>query len=260
MYPSLASAALEIYPSTSMSRRHVRSPPITDFDSVFAVAQHEHTLRARNISRSPSASTSSSSSSSSRPLRRLPEPPKRALRRLPEPPMASPRSFSSFASTSSAGKSSSIGGNPDDKDSSYLTFDESDSDTDYDELDDLSDPNWSFIQCRGVSFPVPPPSPSPPVTPNKPARGKSFLSFRRSPAPTPIALAPATQQIPRRQPSSPSQLHPNYHIMKELGAKELEPIAQLMEPGIFADDGSQGDWRQMVDDLFIRGTITPQGY
>lgn len=51
--------------------------------------------------------------------------------------------------------------------------------------------------------------------------------------------------------------------MNELGMKELEPIVPFMEPAIFGDDGSQGDWRQMVD-VFIRderlGMTTPPAY
>lgn len=39
--------------------------------------------------------------------------------------------------------------------------------------------------------------------------------------------------------------------MRELSVQEIEPIVPLMEPTIFADDGAQGDWRQMVD-IFIR--------
>lgn len=44
---------------------------------------------------------------------------------------------------------------------------------------------------------------------------------------------------------------PDMRMIKELSAKEIEPIVPLMEPTVFADDGAQADWRQMVD-IFIR--------
>ncbi|KAI0701213.1 hypothetical protein BC835DRAFT_269243 [Cytidiella melzeri] len=240
---------------SKLNARHLRSSPITQLDGMFTMAQHEHTLRARKVTfsspsspMSPMTPTSSSwpSEQPTRPFRRLPVPPKPKPRRLPDPPLPSPSTHNSFASTSSAGKPIGVSADSANANSSYITFDNSDSDTDYDELDDLSDSTWSFVEYQGNAFPIP--RPSLPPTPTGSPRNHSFPYFNRSALSGPVAPATTRAQKYSKQTLPP----PSYsHILGELGMKELEPIGPSMEPAIFADDGAQGDWRQMVDDLFM---------
>jgi hypothetical protein len=129
--------------------------------------------------------------------------------------------------------------------SPLLTMISSDSDTDFDELDDLSEPAWSYVEFQGKAFPLPratlPPKP----------HNRSFLHINRSPLASAASHAPPTNHSRSRLPSpAPSR---SQILLRELGEKELEPIGSQTEPAIFfPDDGAQGDWRQMVDDLFMR--------